>query len=500
MNQQYLFDPIPVDKFDLLTKEEVIALYRDTENLLKQVVKHNDELQTKLFKEEQKRFTMGEQLINIKNRLFGKSSEKSASKKMTKDKKSPASKRVLLPSDRYPNLDIIEKDVTLEQMPNCPCCESPVVDSGLTEDSEYLTVIPKRYYVVRQRRHKYRCWRCQGAIVTASMIPRVKAGSGFSDEMMIDVAMSKYLELMPIERYASSAKREGVDLAANSLIELTHHLADFVSPVYERIKNDVLNSEVIHADETLHRMLEGDEKSHWFFWGFSNEKSSYFEARDTRSGDVAVDLLKDSKCRYLVSDVFSGYQRAVTETNKIREGPGIENLYCNAHARRKFKEAENNFPEAGFFIRIYKRIYRLQKTELPNNRAWQRLYLGAMKKKALKLEMTVSSKSSLGNAFAYYLKNFAALVRFTTAENLPIDNNAQERQLRSPVVGRKTWYGTHSKRGARTASILFSIVESCKLNGVDPRKYLKDLIYSAHQAQGVFTPRQYAEKTSRNDG
>lgn len=499
MNQQHLFEPIPCDKFDLLSKEEVVELCKGLQDFNQQLQSKLNEATAKITSEEQTSFQLNEQLINIKHRLFGKSSEKSQVGGKNQGRKK-SKKRVLLPSERYPNLNIIEKDVTLESVPNCPCCNQNLKDSGMTEDSEYLTIIPKKYHVVRQKRHKYSCPTCQGAVVTAPAIPRVTPGSSYSDEMMVDVAMSKYLELMPIERYASIAKRQGVELAPNSLIQLTHNLARFVAPVYEKIKEEVFSSEIIHADETPHRMLEGDKKSNWFFWGFSNTKSSYFEARDTRSGDVAVKLLKDSRCRYLVSDVFSGYARAVNETNGIREGPKIENLYCHAHARRKFKEAAKNNEDAEFFIRVYKAIYRLEKSSLVTRRGWQKLYLKALKIKAEKLEIKTLHSSGMGKAINYFLKNFEGLIRFTESEYLPIDNNAQERQLRSPVVGRKTWYGTHSKRGAKTASILFSIVESCKLNDVNPRQYFKDLIYSAHQAQGVFTPAQYAENIAQNNG
>ena len=499
MTQQYIFDPIPCDKFDLLSKEEVVELCKGLQDFNRQLQTALSEATAKITSGEQKSFLLNEQLINIKHRLFGKSSEKSKTGAKGPSGQS-SKKRVLLPSERYPGLDIIEKDVTLDKEPNCPCCSSKMKDTGMTEDGEYLTVIPKRYYVVRQKRHKYSCPTCQGAVVTAPLIPRVTPGSSYSDEMMVDVAMSKYLELVPVERYSSIAKREGVDLAPNSLIQLTHNLADFVVPVYEKIKQEVLASEIIHADETPHRMLEGDKKSNWYFWGFSNTKASYFEARDTRSGDVAVELLKGSQCRYLVSDVFSGYERAVAETNKIREGPKIQSLFCHAHARRKFKEAEKSNEDAEFFVRAYKAIYRLEKGNLETRRAWQRLYLEALKTKAQRLEVKTLRASAMGKAISYFLNNFEGLLRFTERDDLPIDNNAQERQLRTPVIGRKTWYGTHSRRGAMTASILFSIVESCKLNQVNPRQYLKDLIHSAHQVQGVFTPAQYAERSAQNNG
>lgn len=498
MNQQYLFDPIPCDKYDLLTKEEIIALHKDEQDLRQQMAKYIDELHTKLLAGEQKSFNLGEQLINIKNKLFGRSSEKSAKKDRDKNNKKASKKKVRLPSERYPNLDIIEKDVAFDELPSCPCCRSQMSDSGMTEVSEYLTVIPKQYYIVRQKRHKYRCGSCQGSIVTAPAVPRIKEGGSYSDEMIIDVALSKYLDLMPVERYAQSAARDGVKLPQNSLIELTHSLAEFVTPVYDKIQKDVFSSEVIHADETPHRMLEGDKKSNWYLWGFNDGRSSFFDARDTRSGSVASEYLKESSCRYLVSDVFSGYKKALTEANTEREGPPIQELYCNAHARRKFKEAEVNFSESEFFLYCYRKIYKLQKIEFERSKQWQRIYMKAMLLKARKLIALVSTKSSLAKALNYFIKNFDGLVRFTTQEGLPVDNNSQERELRSPVIGRKTWYGTHSKRGVQTMSILFSIVGSCKLSGVNPREYLTDLVRRVHQGQTHFTPYQYSlrEKTT----
>ena len=103
----------------------------------------------------------------------------------------------------------------------------------------------------------------------------------------------------------------------------------------------------------------------------------------------------------------------------------------------------------------------------------------------------VPSKSAIGKALAYFLENYEGLTRFLADPALPIDNNAQERLLRNPVIGRKTWYGTHSKRGARTAAILFSLVESCKLNGVNPREYFKCLVQDLHLKKSAYSPYQF---------
>ncbi len=371
-------------------------------------------------------------------------------------------------------------------------------DSGLTEDSEYLTVIPKKYYIVKQKRVKYRCSSCQEGLVTTPSIPRIKPGTSFSDEMIIDAALNKYCNLIPMERYVQMAKRTGLSgLPANSLIEGTHNLAIFLQPVYERIKQEILNSQVLHADETPHRMLEGDEKRHWYMRGFSTEGSSYFENHDTRSGDVAVKILKDSKCEYLVSDVYSGYNKAVNDTNVYRMEsnlPEIKNLYCNAHARRKFKESSKVFiKESALFLWCYRKIYHLEKTDdFDKRRKWQRLYFKVMQRHGYRLqEAGLPSKSSIMKAVNYLIKNYQKLTLFLSLEGLPIDNNAQERLLRSPVVGRKTWYGTHSKKGAQTNAILFSLVESCKLNKLNPFEYFRDIVHAIHEKREIFTPAEY---------
>jgi hypothetical protein len=104
-----------------------------------------------------------------------------------------------------------------------------------------------------------------------------------------------------------------------------------------------------------------------------------------------------------------------------------------------------------------------------------------------------SDKSKLGKAMGYFLKNYDGLTRFLTNPDLPVDNNPAERLLRSPVVGRKTWYGTHSKRGAETAAILFSLVESCKLNQVNPREYFKKLVQDLHQGNPAYTPKEFKD-------
>jgi len=470
-HQDNLFEPIPLDRFEQLTKEELIEWVKVQQKVNEQILQDNKRLRALTDELEQKTLLIEDRFIVLKNKFFGKSSEKEkGSDDEKKDPRSPKPKRtkVQLPSERYPNAPLIERNVELKDLPDCKCCGATLQDSGMTEDSEFLTVIPKQYIVIQLKRHKYRCEKCHGDIVTAPAPPRIKEGSSYSDDMMADVAMTKYCDLIPIERQTKIAERSGVpDLPPQSLIETTHYVADFIRPAYELIRHEIWDEKVLSADETPHRMLEGDDKSHWCLWGFSSTKASYFEARDTRSGDVASLFLKDSLCEFLVSDVYSGYGKAVRETNQLRlesHLPLIQNIYCNAHARRKFKEAKDRSQEeAQFFIDQYKEIYRLEASaidkppeEILGIRSLMGPHFEEMKNRAMELVPGYSTKGSVGKAISYFLGNFKELTAFQNNAAIPIDNNSQERLLRNPVIGRKTWYGTHSKRGAETMYIVNS--------------------------------------------
>ena len=514
-------EPTPIEKFQTLTQEQLIQYIHAQEDLIKQLTRVNAGLKKRAEELEDKSVLLGEHLIAIKNELYGKSSEKVAAPETTtgddldsvastQAEKKPPRKRVRLPSERYPDAPLIERQVTLESPEPCRCCGEILTDSGMTEDREFITKIPEQFFVVREKRHKYRCGRCHGDLRTAPALPAIKPGSAFSDEFIQDVAVSKFCDLIPIERQVKIAERKGFPgLPPQSLIETTHYLAEFLSGVYEKLRAETFASRVLHADETPHRMLEGDSTSNWYFWGFSGQKSAYFEAHSTRSGDVASSLLKGAACEVLLSDVFSGYKKAAREANEFRAKeklPLIQTSYCNAHARRKFKESEA-FPEQrDFFVRRYQRIYRLESeakdpekppetlhARLAEARAAMRPIFEEMKAQAVYWLPAFSSKSSIGKAMSYFLKNYDEFIFFTTAGQLdvPIDNNAQERLLRNPVIGRKTWYGTHSKQGAKTTAVLFSVMESCKLNGVNPRDYLKAVVADLHAGKPAYTPSQF---------
>lgn len=494
-----ILTPLSREQLSTCKKSELIELVLGQQELRIQAEK----------KREEDSFEIGGKFIRILNKLFGKSSERSEKKPRSEpaptksDVNSKPKNKTLKPSERYPNVEVLDQEVSLDPSPSCECCQKEMTDSGMRDTTEVLTVIPRRYFIKRWHHVTYRCTHCHGGIKTSARVPRIKPGSSYDDATIIDVSLSKYCDLIPIERYAQMAAREGFEgLPPQSLIELTHYLASFLFCVYELIKREVQSAEILYADETSHRMLEGSPKSNWYLWGFSSLKSSYFEYHSTRSGDVASSFLNDSECRYLMTDVYSGYSKAVRDSNEYRQKaakPKIENIYCNAHARRKFSELSLESDEGDHFIKSYQKIYKLNKNilYLPQskkvaNRKKMKIHFNAIKHDCQELIERVSSKSYEAKAAKYFLNNYDGLTKCIQNPEIPIDNNHQERLLRNPVIGRKTWYGTHSKQGAKTAAILFSIVESCKLNKINPRKYVKDVVKHIHEGKSPYTPRQAA--------
>jgi len=498
VNQFELLQNSISTKFDQFSKEELANKYNLLEEEYFRAVKEIYKLKNQNLTDDQVKLILSEQLGELQNTVYGTSSErykKPADK--NKEPKTPAS-RPKLPSERYPNIPVRNELVPFDDIPTCDACGENLVDSGMTEESEQLNVIPKRFEIINWVRPKFRC-SCHGCIKLPPVPKRIIEGSSYSDKMIIDVVASKYCDLIPIQRYVAMAARSGLkDLPPQSLIELTHQFANFVKPVYKLIKENIKESRVLHADETPHKMLEGSDTKSWYLWGFSTPKFCFLECHNSRSGDVASDILKNSKCEVLVSDVFSGYGKAVRITNLFRQAQGrllMQNANCNAHARRYFIKSLIGYPDSKFYLDHYHDVYQLESSckekppdEVLRIRAQMREKFESMFKKATEQLPRYPSQLKFGKALNYFLENYDGLTLFLEHPDVAIDNNLQERLLRSHVVGRKTWYGTHSERGAETASILFSIIETCKLNQVNPREYLEKLVHDLLQGQNPYTP------------
>lgn len=490
-------------RLDQFSKAELIEQNQILEAELARSIKEIYRLKYQNLTDEQLSIVMQEHIDELNGTLYGASSERYKRRPGENKKKRPPASRIKRPSQRYPNVTIREFEVDSDPVPGCDACGKQMLKSGMTEDSEQLTVTPKKYEILKYKRSIYRCT-CQGCMKTAPSVPRIIEGSTYSDEMILDVAMSKYCDLIPIERYVQMAARSGLEkLPANSLYDLTHKFAFFVKEIYRQLKSEVLTARVLHADETPHKMLEGSAKRNWYLWGFSTRTVCYLECHDTRSGDVASEILLKARADILVTDVYSGYGKAIRLANIDRQALGkdqIRNANCNAHARRYFYKLRDKCPESRFYLDHYHEIYDLEDKvqglgppEM-DRKVWRekmRVHFESMRARATHELPRYFKGSKYQKALSYLLENYEGLTLCLTDPEIPLDNNLQERLLRSHVVGRKTWYGTHSEEGAETAAILFSIVETCKLNGVNPREYFPALVTSIFNREKILTPAQW---------
>ncbi|MCX6127433.1 MAG: IS66 family transposase [Proteobacteria bacterium] len=498
-----VFKPLTDEQLDSLSLKEVVVIAKTEQAVRQALFEQITEL-------EEKCVHIQDNYLRLKNRVFSPKSEKSprepnSKKEIDAEEKKPKDPSPKSLTERYPRAPVEENIIAAKEIPQCPCCGEAMQDSGMMETSEYLDVIPRQYRIIQQKRLKYRCKSCHSSIVTTPAPDRIIPGSSYSDELIIDSTLTKYCDLVPMERYCRMAERSGLPgLPPQSLIGCSFKLAKQLEPNYLATRGETLGDKLLQADETPHKMLEGDPKKNWFLWGFISKNACFYECHDTRSGDVASSVLKDSSCEALVTDVYSGYKKALRETNELRASESklpIATVYCNSHARRHFKEEVKALEQASFMSEQYRAIYRLNKAskgktdeEILNLRRQMRPYFERMKKYAEQQLSLFSTKSSIARAFNYFTKNYQGLIYCLDHSHIPLDNNGSERALRSYVVGRKTWYGTHSRRGAHATAVHFTLVESCKLNGANPRAYYKDAIQRSLAKQPVLTPRAFAEQ------
>ena len=256
----------------------------------------------------------------LRNKLFGRSSERSGKDKppgngsgKRGNPNGGAPERTRLPSEQFPNARIHEVTLEDQAAPTCAECQQSMTDSGLRESAERMEYQLAEVYILRTHRVRYQCKCCQSAPQTSALPERLAPGSSLGDSLILQSCISKFYDLIPTTRFAKILARGKAALAHRLLLKAQAVAAFMLMAVYRAIKEEILASGVIHADETIHRQLEENGgKWRWYLWGFSNQISIYFEIHDTRAGDVSIEFLMESLVLFLVSDAYSGYSRPLS--------------------------------------------------------------------------------------------------------------------------------------------------------------------------------------------
>ncbi len=369
----------------------------------------------------------------------------------------------------------------------CPVCSGKLKPLG-ESISEQLDIINTAFRVIETVRPKLACSRCD-CIVQAPQPPKPIERSYASPALLARIIMAKFAEHLPLYRQSEIYARQGVELHRNTMGRWVDIMGEQLRPLYDELKHYVLMPGKVHADDTPVNVLEpGQGKTRtgrlWVYVrddrnaGSQMPAAVWFAYSPDRKGIHPQNHLAGYS-GVLQADAYGGY-RALYESGRITEAA------CMAHARRKIHDVHARAP-TDITTEALQRIGELYaiEAEVRGYSAEQRL--AARKARAAPLMQslydwiqtqmkTLSRHSDTAKAFAYLLKQWEALNVYCSNGWVEIDNNIAENALRGVAVGRKNWLFAGSDSGGEHAAVLYSLIGTCRLNNVEPEKWLRYVI------------------------
>jgi len=397
---------------------------------------------------------------------------------------------------------VYERHELPEDERECAVCGGTVEEMGdQTDDSEEITVSERIYKVVVHQRQKYRC-ACNANVVTAPAPARLVPGGRYSNDFIATIAIDKYADNIPLERQVDRMARIGLELNSATLVDQLHVLTELFEPVWRELYVWVHDNEpVINADETGWPFADRAGRRRRTAWCVSSPRAVIHHLLASKSGKVAQSLLG----QYEGIVVADGYQ--VYETLARAEGKaGFDLANCWAHVLRKMRDCLETEPDrTKEALHLIGQLYKIEaEVEGPfpgDERAQaQRAELRDTRSREVidqirdwGFSQGGLTRSDFGKAVTYMLKRWKGLTLFLSDPRIPLDNNHAERSLRKLVTGRKVHYGSRSEAGLRIAEVHYSLIDSCRLNGVDPLAYYRHLIETRlADPQAIVLPHEYA--------
>jgi transposase len=373
----------------------------------------------------------------------------------------------------------------------CPHCREALRLMG--EDvSERLEYVPASLYVIEEVCRKYGC--PKGCTVRTGQKPMQPIEKGLPGPgLLAHVVVSKYADHQPLHRQEQLFKRQGVTLSRKTLCDWMRRCAQLLTPLFEEMKRQALRSKVVQTDDTPVGVLDpGLTRTRtgriWTYVGDEIHPYTVYDYTPNRSRDGPDAFLEDFS-GFLQADAYSGYDHLYNDPAR-----DVTEVACWAHTRRKFYEAQSSDLMRSTVLLAYIRLlYDIEREARDRHldsqgrfelRQSQSVPILRDIEAYLKREHAhVLPKSPEGQAIAYALSNWQALVRYCEDGDLEIDNNGAERSLRGVAIGRKNWLYFGSDNGGRTAAILTSFITTCKRLGINPHAYLRDIFarISAHK-------------------
>ncbi|MBI0539757.1 IS66 family transposase [Roseomonas sp. KE2513] len=374
----------------------------------------------------------------------------------------------------------------------CPCCQGALVEIG-ADTSERLDVIPARFRVLVTRRPKLACRACEGMVLQAPAPARLIEGGMPTEATVAHVLVSRYADHLPLYRQAQILARQGLTIGREVLASWVGTAAAEIAPVVARMRELLLSSARLFADETTMPVLDpgrGQTKTGYAWaiarddrpWGGTDPPAVVFRYAPGRGAEHARALLA-GYTGILQCDGYAAYKGLAAPEEG---GPGATLVFCWSHVRREFYDLarKKTAPIAAEALTRIAALYAVE-AEIRGKPPEERRTTRQARSRPLVehlfawLEQQLArlpGGSPTAGAIRYALNHRDGLERFLADGRIELDTNTVERAIRPLCLSRKNALFASGDDGGRRWADLASLVETCKLNGVDPQRYLTDLL------------------------
>ncbi|KJS25732.1 MAG: hypothetical protein VR75_09825 [Hyphomonadaceae bacterium BRH_c29] len=460
------------------------------------------------------------QILKLQRAQFGQTSERSArlieqlelsledieGDIAEDDAKADAGKTALVPAHtrRQPKRGPLPEHLPRERVvipapQACPCCGSDKL-SKLGEDiTETLEVIPRRFFVKQTVRERFSCRACEAITQPPApfhVIARGRAGPS----LLAMILWSKYAMHLPLTRQAGAFHHEGIPLEVSTMADWVGACAAALEPLTELIRAHVFAAARLHADDTTVPVLAKGKTRTGRLWAYVRDDLpfggrdppavAYFYSSDRR-GEHPQTHLKDWS-GILQADAYGGLNALYAEARL----PGlIREASCWAHARREFFKLADVARKARdactvispIVLEAVKRsdaIFDIERAingqgtdvRLRVRQESIRPLIGELHDWMTTQRTCISGKDDLAKAFDYMLKRWPSFTAFLDDGRICLTNNAAERMIRPLTLGRRNWTFAGSDRGRERAAAIYTLLQTAKLNDVDPQAWLADVL------------------------
>jgi transposase len=353
------------------------------------------------------------------------------------------------------------------------------------EITEVLEWQPGELFVKKYVRIKYAKPAGNGVLIgelPVRPLDKAMAGAGLLAQIVID----KYVDHLPLYRQMQRFERSGLKLPYSTLTDWVSATCRLIEPLYEALKTSVMQSNYLHADETPIKVLDKDKKDtthRGYYWVYQDsiKKTVFFDYRQGRGREGPQGILEHFK-GYLQTDGYIAYE--IFDQNK-----DITLMHCMAHARRMFHDALENDKEcAQYVLEQIQKLYTIERickeqalnfAEITEVRKQTALpILEALGKWMREQYVQTTPKSAIGKALAYSIERWQRLSIYATNGILNIDNNPVENSIRPVALGRKNYLFAGSHEAAQRSAMLYSLLGTCKMHGIEPYAWLRKTLES----------------------